>query len=653
MKNFSIKAKLLLGFITVAILSGVLGIIDMKKIDNADMKLYEQGVVPMEYVYSFGTYFHRIRVNTRDIILADSDKEKEIYEKRILEYEVLINETSTKYKELLITQAGKDIFEDFEDSRDDYFIHTKELIQLAYQEQDSVAFEMLKGDMFQVNKDFQDEIDKIIANKLDAGKTIADNNTKLANSAKNTMIIIIIIIIILAVVLGLIIAFNIQNIIKKIVKQINNQVDDAVAGKLDTRVRVGDINFEFREIAVGFNKTLDALIKPLNVASNYVDRISKGDIPEKITDNYNGDFNKIKENLNSLVNAFNEITTNVQKMSIGDLNIKFIKRSNNDLMLESLGNLVDTQKLIVQKTKQISKGDLSIELTKRSDKDELLISLINMVEKLKSIITDVYFSINNVVSGSQQLSSTATSLAQGANEQASSSEQIAASIEEMVSTIQQNTNNARETENISRESSKGMNEVSIKAKQSLDATNMVSKKIRIINNIAEKTDILAINAAIEAARAGEYGKGFAVVAAEIRKLAEVSQKASKEINEITEANSITTAEAGKLTQQVVPNIQKTASLVQIISAASVEQEANAQQISKAIDQLSQVVQENSAAAEEMSTASEQLDSQAEMLREAIMFFNLGKTHNSTNKTMKKTSNAKKYSNNLDDEYENF
>ena len=146
----------------------------------------------------------------------------------------------------------------------------------------------------------------------------------------------------------------------------------------------------------------------------------------------------------------------------------------------------------------------------------------------------------------------------------------------------------------------------------------------MINDIAEKTDILAINAAIEAARAGEHGKGFAVVAAEVRKLAEVSQKAAIDINGLSNTSLKVTEEAGVQMAKLIPDITKTAKLIQEISAASNEQSSGATQIAKAVDQFSQVTQQNSASSEELSSNAQELAAQAEQLRSAVAYFNIGK-----------------------------
>ncbi len=329
------------------------------------------------------------------------------------------------------------------------------------------------------------------------------------------------------------------------------------------------------------------------------------------------------------------LTQSLDKFSKGDLNIKLHAAASDDDTEESktifdqifgaVQSSVDALIVITEKAKLVAKGDLTVQLDKRSDQDELMQALSTMVSKLNEIVTQIMDASENVAIGSNEMSLTATTLAQGANEQAASSEEVSSSVEEMASTIQQNSENAVETEKIATSSAISIAEVSKSSQKSLEAIRLIAEKIKVINDIAEKTDILAINAAIEAARAGEHGKGFAVVAAEVRKLAEVSQKAAVDINSLSSSSLRITEEAGQLMIKTIPDIERTARLVQEIAAASQEQSVGASQIAKAVDQFSQVTQQNSASAEEMSSSSEELSSQAEMLKEIIAFFNTGKT----------------------------
>jgi methyl-accepting chemotaxis protein len=276
-------------------------------------------------------------------------------------------------------------------------------------------------------------------------------------------------------------------------------------------------------------------------------------------------------------------------------------------------------------TEKLSAGDLTvhIDVDSKDETGQLLTAMKNMVAKLSEVVRDVQTAADNVAAGSEELSSTAEQMSQGATEQAASAEEVSSSMEQMGANIRQNADNALQTEKIAVKSADDAREGGKAVGETVVAMKEIAGKISIIEEIARQTNLLALNAAIEAARAGEHGKGFAVVASEVRKLAERSQTAAAEISKLSTSSVAVAEQAGQMLLRIVPDIQKTAELVQEISSACNEQNTGTDQINKAIQQLDQVIQQNAAASEEMASTSEELQSQAAHLQGTIAFFKIG------------------------------
>ncbi len=480
--------------------------------------------------------------------------------------------------------------------------------------------------------------------------------------------------------------FNeIKNNLNQAIDAVNALVADAgmlskaaVEGKLATRADATKHQGDFRKIVQGVNDTLDAVIGPLNVAAEYVDRISKGDIPPKITDRYNGDFNEIKNNLNQCIDAVNALVADadmlakaavdgklatradagrhqgdyrrivqgvddtldavigplnvaanyVDRISKGDMPGKITDNYNGDFntIKNNLNVLIDAQNEITHVAEEIAGGELTVTVKDRSEQDKLMQALARMLGKLTEVVTNVQGVADQVAMGSQDMNVRSEQVSQGATEQAASAEEVSSSMEQMTSNIMQNADNAQQTEKIAIKSAEDAKEGGQAVTETVAAMKEIANKISIIEEIARQTNMLALNAAIEAARAGEHGKGFAVVAAEVRRLAERSQQAAGEINRLS-ASSVQVAErAGDMLSKIVPAIQKTASLVQEINAASGEQKNGADQINKAIQQLDQVIQQNASASEEMASTARELTSQAERLQSEVAFFRTENTN---------------------------
>jgi len=334
------------------------------------------------------------------------------------------------------------------------------------------------------------------------------------------------------------------------------------------------------------------------------------------------------------VEVENEVASIVEAAANGDFSQHINKTGKEGFYLKlanGINEVLNTTSTgiddVVRVLRSLAEGNLTqkIEADYNGVFDQLKNDVNITIDRLTDVIGNVKNNTDQSANTALEVSSTAQGIGQASSQQAASLEEISSSMEQMSANIRQSADNAGQTEQIAQKAAVDAEESGQSVSEAVVAMKAIAEKISIIEEIARQTNLLALNAAIEAARAGEHGKGFAVVAAEVRKLAERSQKAAGEIGDLSGTTVVAAEQAGEKLLKLVPDIQKTAELVQEISLASREQDTGSGEINKAIQQLDQTVQQSAASAEELAASAGELTSQAEEQRESMRFFTLAET----------------------------
>jgi methyl-accepting chemotaxis protein len=310
------------------------------------------------------------------------------------------------------------------------------------------------------------------------------------------------------------------------------------------------------------------------------------------------------------------------RIAEGDLSVSFAAASTDEAgaLLAAMATMAESLASMTTTAERIAEGDLTVQVAPRSDKDVLGRALQKMTARLSQVIGEVRAGAQALAAATSQLASTTQAVSQGTGEQASSIEEITASLKEMGGSINGNSTSSAETYRTAEKGARDVQESGAATTETAVAMTTIAEKISIVDEIAYQTNLLALNASIEAARAGAAGKGFEVVAQEVRKLAERSQAAAREIGVLAQSGVEIARRSGRLLAELVPAIEKTAQLTRGVADSCREQASGVGQMNQAMTQVELVTQRNASAAEELSATVEEITASAESLRDLVAYF---------------------------------
>jgi len=612
LNNVKIGPKLIGGFLVVAVITliiGILGVTNMGKINGMLGTLYKMHLIGISHAKDANVNLIYIGRSLRQYVLAKDQTEREEQFRKIEKFSETLKEELDLTDKTIVSDEGKEAVRKSRDLYADYYNDLQAFIQMAGKQ------ELLKLDQSIVEgitalKSKGDLIENQFSIVSDLKEKYGEQMYEQSGQMYHNMTTILIVCIIIATLAGILIGVFLSRSISAPLIKVVDMIQEMSKGHLGTRLRIN------REDEIG--------------------------VMAKAMDDFSDDLQ------NNIVGA-------MKKISEGNLNITIEARDNKDEINPAIKQTVEALRgLIIEDGGIVLQAAASKDLSKRLQREykgdyfKMKENINTLIDSLNQALLQVAQGAEQVSSASQQISAGSQSLAQGANQQASSLEEVSSSLEEMSSMTKQNAENANQAKSLATEANNNaaqgkhamarMSESINKIKVSSDQT---AKIVKTIDEIAMQTNLLALNAAVEAARAGEAGRGFAVVAEEVRNLAQRSADAAKNTANMIE-ESVKNAEEGvSIATDVAKSFESIASsnamvdgLIAEIATASQEQSQGIDQVNSAVAQMDKLTQQNAANSEESASAAEELSSQSEELQSMVAQFQLnGNGQNIASKTV--------------------